>query len=159
MAIPQCWGAVGPRWKSCSCEPGLFKTPSRPATRKIIQQATGPYILIIAGSCRCYCGLHLAGELVELRRQGSSNFVGASSLLRLHRAVAIVASMVMFVPSDSHPPPGRRKGQGRAQWRRPSPPGPHTSLRGKRGRPGKCRCIFFPLMNGLLVRIIQAKSR
>ena len=58
---------------------------------------------------------------VELR-QGSSNFFGASSLLRLHQAVAMAAAMerlhqavamaaamVTSVPRDSLPPPGRRK--------------------------------------------------
>ena len=44
---------------------------------------------------------------VEFQRQGSSNFVATSSLLRLclHRAVA--RAMVKSVPSESHhPPPG-----------------------------------------------------
>ena len=34
------------RTKSCSIEPGRFKTPSSAATSKIIQRATGPYLLM-----------------------------------------------------------------------------------------------------------------
>ena len=53
-----------------------------------------------------------------MQRQGSSNFVAASSLLRLHRAVAMAAAIVTSVPRDLHPPPGRRRGLlGRASRR------------------------------------------
>ena len=66
---------------------------SRPATSKIIQRATGPYILNPD-----YCRdlqvllsqyykevLDLKGS-VEFRRQGNSKFVAAMSLIRLHPA-------------------------------------------------------------------------
>ena len=91
--------------------------PSRLATRQIIQQSMGPYIPIIAGSCRWYCPstirrCWIARELVEIRRHCHSIIVlvGAPSLLRLHQAVEMAAAMVTSVPSDSHPPPGQQRG-------------------------------------------------
>ena len=50
---------------------------------------------------------------MELQRKGTSNFVGALSLCRLHRAVEMAATMVTFVPSNSHPQQGLRKGPPR----------------------------------------------
>ena len=88
---------------SCSSEPGIFKTPSRQPTSKIIARATGPYIPIIAGNCRSSCPSTtrtrwVGREPVELRGQGSSNIVGASNLLHLHRAAAMAAAIVTSVP-------------------------------------------------------------
>ena len=80
---------------------------------------------------------------MELRRQGSSNFVGSSSLIGLHRAVAMAAAMMTSIASAI--------AAATAQCRlRPSPRIVTSAHRNR---------TFFPLMNGLLVRIIQAELR
>ena len=72
-----------------------------------------------ARSCRCYCPSTVTCGRVGLwscwvggKSQGSSNFVAASSLRRLHRAVAMSAAMVTSVPWESPSPPGLRRGCG-----------------------------------------------
>ena len=89
-----------------------------------------------------------------------SNFVGASSLLRLHSTVAMAAAIVTSRPSPARapPPPWRRRGlQGNASR---VDPRPQSALPpAKRSRGAKRQLIFLHLMNSLnrlLVCIIQA---
>ena len=53
-------------------------------------------------------------------RHSHSNFVGASSLLRLHRAVTMAAVMVTSVPCKSHPSQGGGGGSLGGQYQQSS---------------------------------------
>ena len=75
----------------------------------------------------------------------------------------MAAAMVTSVPSESHPPPGRRRGAaGEGAAEAPLPPfTPEASPSAKaaRGSSAKEQGILLHLMNGLLVHIIQVESR
>ena len=77
--------------RGCSIEPGCFKfkTPSSTATRKIIQRATGPYILIIAAVPR------LAGA-ANLQPKEWRLFSGSAGPVCAHLCIVHTASHGAF---------------------------------------------------------------
>ena len=102
---------------------------------KIIPRAKGPYILIIAGSCRLqgsqwsWVARHSKwARRVATPSSNSSPEYAKQQLywelkLRLHRAVAMAAAIVTSVPSDSHPRRGGGRGsRGRCHGGDPFPP-------------------------------------
>ena len=69
-----------------------------------------------------------ANGVATPRPHGHSNFVGASSLLRLHCAMAMAAAMVTSLLCESHPPTRRWRGLPRRAPRRRLPPAPFRGV-------------------------------
>ena len=109
-----------PQLRSCSSEPDRFKPPSKCCTSKNIRQRTGPYILIIAETCRRSVLSQYNEEVLSMKE---ANGVAKTRELKYRKSVEPAPPPNAGDADETRPrPPPPKRGVGQLQQPRTPPP-------------------------------------